>query len=186
MKDRENNLILFVGRFERRKGIHVLLNSLDFLKTTINLLIIGPHSNDEYSKEILSQIDRENKKGKHRIIYAGSVSIDNLVDCLQKSSIFICPSLSESFGIVNVEAMSCGTPVIASGIEGIRDIIESGKSGILVPPNDPIELAEAIQFLLDNEDIRIKLGAEGRKKVEREFSWDVIAKRLCGIYEGMV
>jgi len=186
LQDRENKLILFVGRFERRKGIHVLLNSLDFLETTINLLIIGPHSNDEYSKEILSQIDRENKKGEHRIIYAGSVSIDNLVNCLQKSSIFICPSLSESFGIVNVEAMSCGTPVIASDIEGIRDIIESGESGILVPPNDPIKLAEAIQFLLDNEYIRIKLGSEGRKKVEREFSWDVIAKRLCEIYEGMV
>lgn len=186
LQDRENKLILFVGRFERRKGIHVLLNSLDFLETTINLVIIGPHSNDEYSKEILSQIDRVNAKGEHRIIYAGSVSIDNLVKCLQKSSIFICPSLSESFGIVNVEAMACGTPVIASDIEGIKDIIESGKNGILVPPNDPIKLAEAIQFLLDNEDIRIKFGAEGRKKVEKEFSWDVIVARLLEIYKEII
>jgi glycosyltransferase involved in cell wall biosynthesis len=96
------------------------------------------------------------------------------------------PLLSESFGIVNVEAMACGTPVIASDIEGIRDIIESGKSGILVPPDDPIKLAEAIQFLLDNDDIRIKFGAEGRKKVEKEFSWDVIVARLLEIYKEII
>ena len=185
-QNRENKLILFVGRFERRKGIHVLLNSLSFLKTPVTLVIIGPHSNDEYSKEVISQIKAENKKGKHNITYLGFVNLDDLVKWLQKASIFVCPSLSESFGIVNVEAMSCGTPVIASDIEGIRDIIESGKNGILAPPNDPIKLAEAIQYLLENEDIRIKFGKEGRKKVERKFSWDVIAKRLCKIYKELI
>ena len=185
-QSREENSILFVGRFERRKCIHVLLKSLNLLETPVNLAIIGPHSNDKYSKEILSQIKAENKKGNHNIIYLGSVSIDNLVKWYQKASIFVCPSSSESFGIVNVEAMSCGTPVIASDIEGIRDIIESDKDGILVPPNDPIKLAEAIQYLLDNEDVRVRFGKEGRKKVEREFSWAVIANRLCEIYEELI
>jgi len=185
-KNREENLVLFVGRFERRKGIHVLLNSLSLLETPVTLVIVGPHSNDKYSKEVISQIKAENKKEKHNITYLGSVNLDDLVKWLQKASIFVCPSLSESFGVVNVEAMSCGTPVIASNIEGIRDIIESGKNGILVAPNNPVKLAEAIQYLLDNEDIRIKFGKEGRKKVEREFSWDVIAERLCGIYEGRI
>jgi len=182
-QNREENLILFVGRFERRKGIQLLLNSLSFLKTPVNLVIIGPHLNDEYSEEVISQIKAENKKEKHTIDYLGSVNLDDLVKWLQKASIFVCPSLSESFGIVNVEAMSCGTPVIASNIEGIRDIIESDKNGILVPSNDPIKLAEAIQHLLDNEYIRIKFGIEGRKKVEKEFSWDVIAIKLCKIFE---
>lgn len=185
-QNRENKLILFVGRFERRKGIHVLLNSLSFLETSINLVIVGPHSNDEYSKEILLQIEKEKRKGKHKITYLGSASPDDLVKWLQKASIFVCPSLSESFGIVNIEAMSCGTPVIASDIEGIRDIIENSKDGILAPPNNPIKLAEAIQYLLENEDIRIKFGKKGRIKIEREFSWDVIADRLCEIYEEMI
>lgn len=185
-QDKEDNLILFVGRFERRKGIHVLLNSLNYLETSVNLVMIGPSSNDEYSKEILSQIEKENRRGKHRVEYLGSVYLNDLVKYYQKSSIFVCPSLSEPFGIVNVEAMSCGTPVIASNIEGIRDIVEDGRNGILVPPNDPIKLAEAIEYLLENEDIRIRLGREGRKKVEREFSWNIIVKRLYKIYEEMI
>lgn len=182
-KNREENLVLSVGRFERRKGIHILVSSLNLLKTPVNFVLIGPHSGDEYSKEILSKIKNESKKREHIITYSGSVNLDDLVKWYQKASIFVCPSLSESFGIVNVEAMSCGTPVIASDIEGIRDIIESGKDGILVPPNDPIRLAKAIQYLLDNEDVRIKLGKEGRKKVEKEFSWNVVVNRLCGIYK---
>ena len=185
-QDREDNLILFVGRFERSKGIHILIDALNFLETSTNLIIIGPNSNDEYSKEILWRIERENRKGKHNVAYLGSFCLNDLVKYYQKSSVFVCPSLSEAFGIVNLEAMSCGTPVIASNVGGIRDIVENGKNGILVPPNDPIKLAEAIEYLLNNKDIRIKLGKEGRKKVEREFSWNVIVKRLYRIYEEMI
>ena len=135
---------------------------------------------------MLLQIEKENNEGKHKVVYLGSVIIDDLVKWLQKASVFACPSMSESFGIVNIEAMSCGTPVIASDIEGIRDIVENGVNGILVPPNNPVKLAEAMQYLIDTKDIRIKFGKEGRKKVEREFSGEAIANRLCRIYEEMI
>jgi glycosyltransferase involved in cell wall biosynthesis len=182
-QDREENLVLFVGRLESRKGIHVLLSSLDLLKTPVNLVLVGPNYSDEYSRKILSQVENEKRKGKHTIAYRGSPNLDDLVKWYKKASIFVCPSLCETFGIVNIEAMSCGTPVIASDIEGIRDIIENGKDGLLVPPNNPSALAGSVQYLLDNENVRTKLGKEGRKKVEREFSWRAIAEKLCGIYD---
>jgi glycosyltransferase involved in cell wall biosynthesis len=182
-QDREENLVLFVGRLESRKGIHVLLSSLDLLKTPVNLVLVGPNYSDEYSRKILSQVENEKRKGKHTIAYRGSQNLDDLVKWYKKASIFVCPSLCETFGIVNIEAMSCGTPVIASDIEGIRDIIENGKDGLLVPPNNPSALAGSVQHLLDNENVRTKLGKEGRKKVEREFSWRAIAEKLCGIYD---
>ena len=181
-----HNLLLFVGRFQKRKGIHILLNSLNFVDSPVSLVIIGPNSNDQYSREIITQMEKENKKGKHNITYLGSVNLDDLVKWYQKASIFVCPSTIEPFGIVNAEALSCETPVVASNVDGIPDIVEDHKNGILVPPNDPIKLAWAIQYLLENKDVRIKFGKEGRKKVEREFSWDVIARRLCGIYEEMI
>lgn len=183
---RDESLLLFVGRISKRKGIHILLDALNFLDAAVSLVIIGPNSNDQYSREIFTQIEEKNKKGKHDIVYLGSVNLDDLVKWYQKASIFVCPSTIEPFGIVNVEALSCETPVVASNVDGIPDIVEDHKNGILVPPNDPVKLAEAIQYLLDNEDVRIKFGKEGRKKVEREFSWDVIARRLCGIYEEMI
>lgn len=181
-KNRDNNLLLFVGRFQKRKGIHILLNSLNFLDTVVRLVIIGPNSNDQYSREIVTRIQEKHKKGKYDITCVGSVNLDDLVKWYQKASIFVCPSIIEPFGIVNVEALSCETPVVASNVNGIPDIVEDHKSGILIPPNDPVKLAEVIQYLLDNEDIRIKFGREGRKKVEREYSWNAIVKRLYSIY----
>lgn len=182
-KDRQENLVLCIGRFDRRKGIHVLLSSLAFLRTPVNLVLVGPHYHDDYSKEILLQVKSINEEGKHSIAYAGSLDRYDLIKWYQTASILVCPSLTESFGIVNIEAMSCGTPVIASDIEGIRDIIESGKDGILVPPNDSIRLANALQYLLDNEDVRIGLGKEGRKKAEKKFSWNTIVDKLYDIYK---
>ena len=117
-----SNIVLFVGRLDRRKGVHILLNSLNLLKTSINLVLIGPSYDNKYSKEIMSQIENENKKGRHVVTYLGPMHGHDLVKWYKKASIFVCPSLSESFGVVNIEAMSCGTPVISSDISAIRDI----------------------------------------------------------------
>jgi glycosyltransferase involved in cell wall biosynthesis len=182
----KDNLILFVGRFERRKGIHVLLESLDLLKDSVTLVIIGPNKDDEYAKEVFLSINKQKNGGKHKILYLGALEPDEIIKWLHRSLIFVCPSLSEPFGIVNIEAMACGIPVIASDTGGIKDIIDNRKDGILVPTNNPEKLAEAIQYLLENEDIRVKLGINGKKKVEKEFSLDYVTKQLIKIYDELL
>lgn len=177
---RDPNLILYVGRFEPRKGIDVLLNSLDFLEKPVTLVLIGSSLKNQYYKKILEMVSVKNKK--HSVIHKANVSDSELLKWYHKASIFVCPSLSESFGIVNIEAMACGTPVIASDIEGIRDIVYNGKNGILVTPNDPKKLAEAINYLLDNENIRLRLSEEGINSVKEDFTWKSIAQELSSLY----
>lgn len=179
---RENNAILFVGRITRRKGLHVLLKSLLYLKTPVRLVIIGPVSDEKYFKDIQELISSL-KESRHSITYLGSVNTHELINCYQSSTIFICPSLREEFGVVNVEAMACQTPVIATHVGNIPDIIDHMENGILVPPNDPVKLAQAIDYLLEHEQERIRVSEEARKKVEEQFSWEVIVDKLCSIYE---
>ena len=182
MEKKIDNLVLFVGRLQRHKGLHVLLKSLVYLRTPVHLMIAGPPSNPKYLLEMLTLI-KQKTKGIHNVTYLGLIDDDNIVGWYQKASIFVCPSLLEPFGIVNLEALSCETPVVASNVGGIPEIVHDHINGILVPPNDPIKLADAIQYLLDNPEIRIRYGREGRRQVLESFSWDVIAKRLCEIYE---
>ena len=184
---KEDNLVLFVGRICPQKGLYTLLKSITYLEKPIHLVIIGPKGWDlKYFENILKLIEKENKKGKHKITYAGSVKKEELIKWYRKASIFVCPSLFEPFGIVNLEALSCETPVIASNVGGIPDVVHKGMNGILIPPNDAVKLAEAIQYLLDNEDIRKKLGKEGRIWIEKNFSNEVIIKKLFQIYKELI
>jgi len=184
---KSDNLILFVGRITYTKGIHILLKSLPYLKTKTHLVIIGPPDWDiEYFKEMLTRIENENRKGIHKITYLGEQEQTNIIKWYQKASIFILPSLIEAFAVVNLEALACETPVIATNVGGVPEVVHHGKNGILIPPNNPIKLAEAIQYLLDNKDLRTKLGREGRKLVVENLSYRVITRRLRRIYEEML
>ncbi|MDH5483414.1 MAG: glycosyltransferase family 4 protein [Candidatus Bathyarchaeota archaeon] len=186
-RQKEDNLLLFVGRITFGKGIHVLLDALKYLKNPVRLVIIGPsHWDVDYYRYLERQIEKENRKGKHEIRYLGSMEQVDLVRWYQKASIFVLPSFSEAFGIVILEAFSCETPVVATSVGGIPEIVKNHQNGILVPPNKPLELAEAIQYLLDNRNVRTRMGKEGRKSIIREFSLKVIAERLQGIYKNVL
>ena len=181
------NLLLYVGRIDPVKGIHVLLKSLYYLKPSIQLVIIGPKSWDRiYLEKILGLVERINNETPHKVVYLGMLKREDIIEWYQKASIFVLPSLAESFGIVNLEALSCETPVVASNVGGISDVIREHETGILVPPNDPIKIAESLQYLLCNEKVRRDLGRNGRKLVEKNFSSIVTARRLCKIYEEML
>ncbi len=183
-KERIENLILFVGRFDRIKGIHVLLSSLNHLDIPCRLVIIAPQSlESEYSREILSQIEIEKKRGRHKIEWIGGRCGNELVEWYQKASVVVCPSLIESFGIIVIEAMACGAPVVASNVGGIPDIVEDGRSGILVPSDDPEKLANALGTLLNNRTLREEMGKRGRELAVKRYSWKVIAKEQNTIYE---
>jgi glycosyltransferase involved in cell wall biosynthesis len=180
---KDENLILFVGRIDPNKGLTVLLKALYYLKTKVKLIIIGPPGRPWYFKYCLKLINEVNNNKVHKVTYLGVCKTETLIRWYQKASIFTCPSLSELFGIVNLEALSCATPVVATNVGAIPEIIKNHKNGILVPPNDAVKLAEGIQYLLDNEDARRKFGQSGRDYVVKNFACDVIAKRLLQIYD---
>jgi glycosyltransferase involved in cell wall biosynthesis len=181
---KEDNLLLFVGRIGPNKGLHILLESLSYLKKSIRLVIIGPADwNLEYYQNMLNLIESENRKKKHEIRYLGALAQADIIKWYQKASILILPSFEEGLPVTTLEALSCGTPVIATPVGGIPEVIKNHENGILIPQNDPFKLAETMQFLLENKDIRIKFGYEGRKLVVKDFSLKTAVSKLSGIYE---
>ncbi len=185
---KESNLLLFVGRLQSKKGLHVLLKSLEYIKTPIKLVIIGPLSNHdlEYNTQLFTSIRKLNEKTAHSIKYLGVQEKEELIKWYQKATIFVCPSLSEPFGIVNLEAMSCGTPVVATKVGGIPEVVENNKNGILVQPENAKQLADAIQYLFDNNKISRAFGNEGRRMVVQKYSQEKVAKRLIEIYRELL
>lgn len=181
-KEKLDNLILYVGRIHRTKGLHILLQALSYVKMQTQLIIIGPVNDVGYLEENKNRI----KKSKHKIRYLGIVSKNNLIKWYQRSSVLVSPSLVEPFGIVNLEALACGTPVIGTNIGGIPEIVKDGVNGILVPPNDPKELANALEKLLADQELRKKYAREGRKIVEEHFSWNRVPKELIRIYQSIL
>ena len=186
------NLILFVGRIQRWKGLHVLLRSLLDINIPVHLIIIGPNRDDNYFREIFELINKIKERKIHEITYLNSISDEELVEWYQRASIFVWPSLAqtEAFGIVTAEALSCETPVVASSITSRSDdnmlFVEDQKNGIVVQQNNTKELAMAIQYLLENEDVRIKFGKEGRRHIVKYFSWEAVVERLYNIYKELL
>ncbi len=185
--EKEDNLLLYLGRILPIKGLHVLLRSLRYLKKPVRLVIVGSSVwSREYYQRVLKLIERENRKGIHEISYLGTLSQAEIIKLYQKASIFILPSFWEAFPVVTLEALSCQTPVIATPVGGIPEVVRNFENGILVPVGNTLKLAEAIQYLLDNNNIRIKFGHVGREWVTKNFSVGVIAKRLSNIYKEMI
>jgi len=176
------NLILFVGRLDPKKGLPVLLKALEYLRTKVHLIIIGPPSRPWFFKYCLSLIDKVSKNTIHKVTYLGTCSQEKLIKWYQKASVLVCPSLSELFPMVILEALSCATPVIATNVGAIPEIVKNYENGILVPPRNAMRLSEAIQYLLDNRKIRLKFGEDGRKFVFKNFSSKVVTEKLVEIY----
>ena len=181
---KEEALVLFVGRITFNKGLHVLLQSLKYIKTRTNLVIVGPPDYDlAYFQSIQEQIARENEKGIHVIKYVGAQEESSIARWCQKASILVLPSFREASSMVSLEALSSATPVIATDIGGLREIVLNGKNGIIVPPNNVPKLASSIQYLLDNEGIRTNFGSYGREFVLQHFSYEAAVRKLLKIYE---
>jgi len=171
------NEILFVGRIEPRKGLQYLINALPIVKKEIpeiKLTVAGGGY-----KGMRLYIPEE---VKDLIQFLGFVEPDKLPEIFRRANIFVSPATyGESFGIVLIEAMASGIPVIASDIPGYRCVIEHGKNGLLVPPRDPEEIANAIIRVTKNRDLNSYLIKEGLKSAER-YSWDKIAKKVLNFY----
>jgi phosphatidylinositol alpha-mannosyltransferase len=171
--------ILFAGRQERRKGLHVLLGAWPEIRrrSGATLRIAGA---DPLAVRLLLSRLRVPDDG---IDVLGFLSQDELTAELLAAKALVAPSLGgESFGMVLTRAFACATPVVASDITGYRDVM-TDETGVLVPPGDPDALAEAVVGLLGDEPRRERLGAAARQIAVEHYSWDDIARRLAAIYE---
>lgn len=180
----ENKYILFVGRLTYRKGLFDLIYSAKYIKKkypNIRFIIVGNGHLVDKIKIMIKNLGLENN-----VIIKGFISKEELVRLYQNATIYVVPSHYEGLPTVLLEAMSCGLAVIATAISGNLDVIIPGENGILVPIKSPKELAYAISNLLENENLRIKLGKNARKTVEENYTWKIISNRIMGFYIGLV
>ena len=177
--------LLFVGRLVERKGVHLLLDALATLpperRVVLNVVGDGPDR-----AKLQEQAERLGLGG--RAVFHGFVPKEELQRRLETCDAFVLPAVidakgdTEGLGVVLIEAMSYARPVIASAAGGIVDIVSDGRNGFLVPPGDAAALSTAIGRMMDDPAAARTLGLNGRRDVERGFSWDVIADRLAEIY----
>ena len=173
--------ILFVGRLEKRKGLNYLLKAYQQVKQEIpdsRLIVVGPgiRLRNKYEKYV-----REN--GLKDVEFVGHVSYDELPGYYQTADVFCSPATGrESFGIVLLEAMALGKPIVASKIDGYASVISHGSEGALVPPADDKALARALIALLADKSLRQQMGSRGRLTAIK-YSWEQIAQRVSSCYE---
>jgi glycosyltransferase involved in cell wall biosynthesis len=160
-------IVTFTGRLLRGKGLETLLEAFASQDPGAHLLIVGSGDGQALSVEdaIRERIARGDLAG--RVIMAGRV--ENVEDYLRASDIFVFPSVFEGLGLSLIEAQACGLPCVASRTGGIVDVIEDGKTGVLVRPGDTGELAAALEGLLTDETRRMALGTAGRVRAVRDF-----------------
>jgi phosphatidylinositol alpha-mannosyltransferase len=173
--------ILFVGRLEPRKGLGCLLEAYARVKTTVpevRLLIVGPHSPDT-----LQPLQRQLQElATGDVHFLGYVPEHELARCYRSSHVFCAPSTGfESFGMVLLEAMAAGVPIVASDIEGYRSVLSHQVEGLLVPPRDPAVLALALKRLLRDPALRAAMGQRGQATAAR-YTWERVAADVLDFY----
>ena len=172
--------IVFVGRLEKRKGLRYLLAAYAELKwdyPELRLIVVGPGEPDTDSQRVMSE------RNLTDVVFAGRVSDDMLPRYYQASDIFCSPATgSESFGIVLLEAMAAGIPIVASDIRGYQDVVTHGVEGLLARPRDGIALAGALRILIEDRALRDRMGAAGRLESQK-YRWSAVASRVLEFYE---
>ena len=181
-EDKQHGHLIMVGNSQdRKKGLVYLLEALRLLqrKNDVKLTIVDRGLPDnEYAPQL---VNRYNLDG--RVNFTGKVGLEELVEHYSRAEVAVVPSLYEGFGLPAAEAMACGLPVIATTAGALPEVVEDGKSGILVPPQDSHALAKAIEQLLNDEQLRRVMGEEGRKRVQTHFTWEQAAKKTLEVYQ---
>ncbi|MGF1429619.1 glycogen synthase [Kitasatospora sp. LaBMicrA B282] len=198
--DPDRPIVLFVGRVTRQKGLqHLLRAAFDLHPDAQLVLCCGQPDTPEIAAEVA---DLVTELGRRR---SGVFRIDGMLDAvtvrrlLTHATVFVCPSLYEPMGIVNLEAMACETAVVATAVGGIPEVVDDGNTGLLVPyrpvsdgtgePAEPAALAaglaEAINRLIEDPALAEKFGRAGRERAVREFSWDRVAERTMAVYRAL-
>ena len=176
--------VLFVGRLVYRKGVHVLLKSFSRVSLEVpeaRLTIVGKGYLEPLLRGLASIMDL-----KERVEFKGFIDEALKPEIYRESRILVVPSIyGESFGIVVLEGMASGRPVIASNTGGLSEIVEDGVNGLLVEPGNPYELADKIILLLEDRKLWKRLSVNARIEAVLKYSWDVVVEKIIGMYEGL-
>ena len=192
--------VLFVGRITRQKGVTHLVDAIRYLPPdTQVVLCAGAPDTPEIAAELRSKVE-EARKAHPRIVWIEKmVTKQEAIQLYSNARVFCCPSVYEPFGIINLEAMACRAPVVASATGGIKEVVVEGETGYLVPfdqdpvtsfPRDPEkfarDLAQRLNEMLEDPEKCRRFGDAGRRRVEEIFSWTAIAHQTIGLYQGLI
>jgi len=176
----DNTIILYVGQLIGRKGLPYLIEAMDVVRKNVRnakLLLIGQGA-DEGSLQDLVE-----KRGlADQVFFLGVENHEHVLAFMNVSDLFVLPSIEEAFGIVLVEAMSQGLPVVATDVQGVPSIVRDGVNGYLVPPRDEKALAAGILSLLKDNQLARKMGERNRRDSE-QYRWDHLADRYMDVYQ---
>ncbi|HUE89098.1 MAG TPA: glycogen synthase [Vicinamibacterales bacterium] len=194
--------VLFVGRITRQKGIVHLVNAIRHFKDGVQVVLCaGAPDTPEIGQEMKEAVDRARAESSHSIVWIREMlPKGTIITLYTHAAIFVCPSVYEPFGIINLEAMACETPVVASAVGGIPEVVDHGTTGLLVAPEVSVptevepqhpeqfskDLATAVNCLLADPDLRLTMARAARARVEQQFSWASIARRTLGFYAGVI
>jgi len=181
IKDKKKQ-ILFLGRLAANKGVNFLVAAMPKILAAhpdAKLVICGE---GEEKPSIVSQIKKLGLESS--ITFYGTVNMDTLASLYSTSSVFVLPSINrlEAFGIVQLEAMACHTPVVAADIPGVNSVMDIGKSGLLVPKQKPDAIADAVIKIIGNPELIASMGKRGRELVETKYDWPIISKEVEAVY----
>jgi glycogen synthase len=171
--------VLFVGRITDQKGIFHLLEAARRLPPGVQVVVCASAPD---TPEIEERLRRAVAQMPTVRWINEMVPVDVVTQLYSHAAVFCCPSVYEPFGLINLEAMACQTAVVASAVGGIVEVVEDGKTGLLVPPAQPEVLAEALNRVLANPGLAREMGRAGRQRVEAQFSWTSIAERTEQVY----
>jgi glycosyltransferase involved in cell wall biosynthesis len=176
----KENYILYVGRLSYRKGLFELIEAAQSVikKHNVKFLIVGKGEWENTIKKNVLEKGLEKE-----IIFLGHVDRKDLVSRYQNANIFVMPSRYESGPLTVLEAMSCGKPVIATSVGIVPEVIENMKNGIIIPPNSVNDLINSINLLLENEELKEKLGINARKTVQEKYTWDIVVNNVEKYYQ---
>jgi alpha-maltose-1-phosphate synthase len=192
--------VLFVGRITRQKGVTHLVDAIQYLSPdTQVVLCAGAPDTPEIAAEMRKKVAEARKYNPHVVWIEKMVSKPEAIQLYSNARVFCCPSVYEPFGIINLEAMACEAPVVASATGGIKEVVVDGVTGYLVPfaqdpvtafPTDPErfarDLAAKLLDLLGETEKCRRFGKAGRKRVEEVFSWTAIADQTIALYQTLI
>jgi len=199
--DPDKPFILFVGRIARQKGIIHLVNAIKYLDPGFQVVLCaGAPDTPEIAEEMRRAVAEATSKREGVIWIDKMVTKDVVYQLYTHAAVFVCPSIYEPFGIINLEAMACETAVVAAAVGGIKEVVVDGETGFLVPleqmqtsPFEPVnpdkfsrDLAEKINHLMADEPLRKKFGEAGRRRAVEKFSWATIAAETKKMYESLL
>jgi starch synthase len=192
--------VLFVGRITRQKGVTHLVDAIQYLPANTQVVLCaGAPDTPEIAAEMRAKVDAARAHNPNIVWIEKMVTKQEAIQLYSHCAVFCCPSVYEPFGIINLEAMACGAPVVASATGGILEVVVDGDTGYLVPfvadpttsfPTEPVQfardLATKITDVLDHPDRARAFGQAGRRRVEEHFSWTAIADQTISLYRQLI